>query len=171
MNEDEIPDEDEEENASDRTLVAATNGIDDEKDDHQPEYRMATITPSANTKPEFDEMQEDDEATLADPTIVTLQTPAPDQQILKQQQQQQDNMKRLMEKIERQRIAAQQRHQQQALITPTNKTPKKVFVSPGYEESSSTIDSSLHQQEKRIDEQTSSNTSIAEIEGRRSQLE
>lgn len=70
---------------------------------------------------------DDDEATLADPTIMTLQTPLPDAQTIRQQQQQ--NMHRLMEKIERQRKAAESRVQQQTkLQTPTMKTPKKLAV-------------------------------------------
>lgn len=164
MNEDEIP-EDEEDAASDRTLVA-----ENEEEKPSPEYRMATITPSANTVPVADEGHEDDEATLADPTIMTLQTPLPDQQLVKQQQQQ--NMQRLMEKIERQRKAAQNRANQQAsLVTPTIKTPKRLIVSPGYVESSESVESSAAQQEMTHEEQSSSNTITAEIEERRVKLE
>ena len=76
-----------------------------------------------------------------------------------------------MEKIERQRRAAQTRvNQQTALITPTIKTPKKLVVSPGYLESGTSVDSSLTQQDVQ-DEQSSSNTTTAEIEERRIQLE
>jgi hypothetical protein len=162
MNEDEIPEE-EEDAASDRTLVAQN-----EEENPSPEYRIATITPSANTIPIADEIHEDEEATLADPTIMTLQTPLPEQQFVKQQQQ---NIHRLMEKIERQRKAAQNRtNQQPTLITPTNKTPKKLIVSPGYDESGTSIDSSLTQQDIQ-EEQSSSNTTTAEIEERRAKLE
>ena len=93
MNEEDIPQEKEEEAASDRILVAEI------EENPSPEYRMATITPSVNTVPVADEAHDDDEATLADPTIITLQTPLPDPQAIRQQQQQ--NMHRLMEKIER----------------------------------------------------------------------
>lgn len=162
MNEDDILEDDA---ASDRTLVA-----ENEEENPAPEYRMATITPSANTMQVADEIQEDDEATLADPTIMTLQTPLPEQQNLAKQQQ---NMQRLMEKIEQQRKAAQNRMNQQAtFVTPTIKTPKKLVVSPGYIESGTSIDSSLTQQEVQ-DEQSisSSNTTTAEIEERRTKLE
>jgi len=162
MNEDDIPEE--EDASSDRTLIA-----ENEEENPNPEYRMTTITPSANTIPVADEVHEDDEATLADPTIMTLQTPLPDQQIVKQQQQQ--NMHRLMEKIERQRKLAQNRiNQQTTIVTPTIKTPKKLLVSPGYDQSGSSVDSSLTQQEVQ-DEQSSSNTTTAEIEERRIKLE
>jgi hypothetical protein len=162
MNEDDILEE--EDASSDRTLIA-----ENEEENPNPEYRMATITPSANTIPVADEGHEDDEATLADPTIMTLQTPLPDQQIVKQQQQQ--NMHRLMEKIERQRKLAQNRiNQQTTIVTPTIKTPKKLLVSPGYDQSGSSVDSSLTQQEVQ-DEQSSSNTTTAEIEERRIKLE
>jgi hypothetical protein len=161
MNEDDILEE--EDASSDRTLIA-----ENEEENPNPEYRMATITPSANTIPVADEGHEDDEATLADPTIMTLQTPLPDQQIVKQQQQ---NMHRLMEKIERQRKLAQNRiNQQTTIVTPTIKTPKKLLVSPGYDQSGSSVDSSLTQQEVQ-DEQSSSNTTTAEIEERRIKLE
>ena len=70
MNEEDIPEEGEEDAASDRTLVA-----ENVEENSSPEYRMVTITPSANTIPVADEVQEDEEATLADPTIMTLQTP------------------------------------------------------------------------------------------------
>lgn len=169
MNDDDvekIPDEAEEnenDGSNNRTLVEQN-----EEERPSPEYRMATVTPSVNTKPVADELQEDDEATLADPTIMTLQTPLPDPLVLKQQQQR--NMQRLMEKIERQRQAAQYRTNQQALITPTNKTPKKLVVSPGYDESTSTINSSITQ-EAILEEISSSNTTTAEIEDRRIQLE
>ncbi|CAF3642664.1 unnamed protein product, partial [Rotaria sp. Silwood2] len=90
------------------------------------------------------------------------------QQYVKQQQQQ--NMHRLMEKIERQRKAAQNRvNQQTSLVTPTIKTPKRLIVSPGYVESSTSIDSSLTQQDIH-EEQSSSNTTTAEIEERRAKL-
>jgi hypothetical protein len=162
MNEDDILEE--EDASNDRTLIA-----ENEEENPNPEYRMATITPSANTIPVADEGHEDDEATLADPTIMTLQTPLPDQQIVKQQQQQ--NMHRLMEKIERQRKLAQNRiNQQTTIVTPTIKTPKKLLVSPGYDQSGSSVDSSLTQQEVQ-DEQSSSNTTTAEIEERRIKLE
>ena len=166
MNEDDIPEEGEEDAASDRTLVA-----ENEEENPSPEYRMTTITPSANTIPLADEIHDDDEeATLADPTIMTLQTPLPEQPIVQKQQQQQ-NMHRLMEKIDRQRKAAQNRtNQQTALVTPTIKTPKKLVVSPAYAESGSSTDSSLTQQ-NLPDEQSSSNTTTAEIEERRIQLE
>jgi len=167
MNEDDVPEEGEDDAASDRTLVAQN-----EEENPSPEYRMATITPSANTIPVADEIQEDEEATLADPTIMTLQTPLPEQQVVKQQQQQQ-NMHRLMEKIERQRKAAQNRtNQQTTIVTPTIKTPKKLIVSPGYAESGTSIDSSLTQQDIQ-DEQSSSNTTTttADIEERRIKLE
>jgi hypothetical protein len=160
MNEDDIPEEDAE---NDRTLVA-----ENEEENPSPEYRMATITPSANTIPIADEIiHEDDEATLADPTIMTLQTPLPEQQSIKQQ-----NINRLMEKIERQRKAALNRTNQQitTLVTPTHKTPKKLIVSPGYEESETSGDSSVAQQDIQ-DEQSSSNTTTAEIEQRRIKLE
>ena len=161
MNEEDIPEEDA---SSDRTLVA-----ENEEENPAPEYRMATITPTANTIPVAEEAQEDDEATLADPTIMTLQTPLPDQQVLRQQQQQ--NMHRLMDKIERQRKAAQNRvSQQTSIVTPTTKTPKKLLVSPGYDESESSVASSLAQQEVQ-DGQSSSNTTTAEIEERRIKLE
>ncbi|CAM4878180.1 unnamed protein product [Rotaria socialis] len=168
MNEGEIPeDEEEEDAASDRTLVAQN-----EEENPSPEYRMTTVTPSANTVPVADEIHEDDEATLADPTIMTLQTPLPEQQLTKQQQQQ--NMRRLMEKIERQRAAAQNRaNQQAALVTPTIKTPKRLIVSPGYIDSSESINSSVTQQDIIRQEQSSSssNTTTAEIEERRTELE
>ena len=164
MNEEDIPLEDEEEEgASDRTLVA-----ENDEENLSPEYRMATITPSVNTMPIAEEMHEDDEATLADPTIMTLRTPLPDQQMIQKQQQQ--NMHRLMEKIERQRKAAENRAQHQTkLETPTMKTPKKLVVSPGYDDSGSSIDSSAAQQEVQ-EEQSSANTTTAEIEERRIQL-
>jgi len=160
MNEDDILEE--EDAASDRTLVAEN----EEEENPHPEYRMATITPSANTIPLADEVHEDEEATLADPTIMTLQTPLPEQPVVKQQ-----NIHRLMEKIERQRQAAQNRtNQPTTLVTPTIKTPKKLIVSPGYAESGTSDDSSLTQQEVQ-DEQSSSNTTTAEIEERRIKLE
>jgi len=160
MNEEDIPEE-EEDAASDRTLVA-----ENEEENPHPEYRMATITPSANTIPLADEVHEDEEATLADPTIMTLRTPLPEQTVVKQQ-----NMHRLMEKIERQRQAAQNRtNQPTTLVTPTIKTPKKLIVSPGYVESGTSNDSSLTQPEIQ-DEQSSSNTTTAEIEERRIKLE
>jgi hypothetical protein len=164
MNEEDIPEEDA---SSDRTLVA-----ENEEENPAPEYRMATVTPTANTIPVAEEGHDDDEATLADPTIMTLQTPLPDQQVVKQQQQQQQqNMHRLMEKIERQRKAAQNRiNQPTNIVTPTIKTPKKLLVSPGYDESGSSVDSSLIQQEVQ-DGQSSSNTTTAEIEERRIKLE
>ncbi|CAF3388493.1 unnamed protein product [Rotaria sp. Silwood1] len=166
MNEDEIPEEEEEEEEdanSDRTLVAQN-----EEENPSPEYRLTTITPSANTIPIADEIHDDDEATLADPALITLQTPLPEQENVKQQQQ---NMHRLMEKIERQRKAAQNRsNQQTAFVTPTIKTPKRLIVSPGYIESSTSIDSSLTQQDIH-EEQSSSNTTTAEIEERRAKLE
>ena len=81
MNEEDIPQEEEEEAASDRTLVA-----ENEEENPSPEYRMATITPSVNTVPVADEAHDDDEATLADPTIMTLQTPLPDPQAIRQHQ-------------------------------------------------------------------------------------
>ncbi|CAF1185355.1 unnamed protein product [Adineta steineri] len=165
MNEDENVDE--EDAASDRTLIADNE---QEVENPSPEYRMATITPSVNTMPLADENHEDDEATLADPTIMTLQTPLPEQPVIKQQ-----NIHRLMEKIQRQRQAAQNRtDQQQTLVTPTIKTPKRLVVSPGYEESSSTsADSSVTQPNIRDEEeqQSSANTTTAEIEERRVQLE
>ena len=166
MNEEDIPpEEEEEEAASDRTLVA-----ENEEENPSPEYRMATITPSVNTVPIADEGHEDDEATLADPTIMTLQTPLPDQQMIRQQQQQ--NMHRLMEKIERQRKAAENRTQQQTkLQTPTMKTPKKLVVSPGYVDSGSSVDSSEARQDVQEEGQSSANTTTAEIEERRIQLE
>lgn len=166
MNEEDIPQEDEEEEGvNDRTLVA-----ENEEENSSPQYRMATITPSVNTVPVAEEVHdEDDEATLADPTIMTLQTPLPDQQMIQKQQQQ--NMHRLMEKIERQRKAAENRAQQQTkLQTPTMKTPKKLVVSPGYVDSGSSVDSSAAPQEIQ-EEQSSANTSTAEIEERRIQLE
>ncbi|CAF2111069.1 unnamed protein product [Rotaria magnacalcarata] len=169
MNEDEIPEDEEEDAASDRTLIAQN-----EEENPSPEYRMTTVTPSANTVPVADEIHEDDEATLADPTIMTLQTPLPEQQLTKQQQQQQQqNMRRLMEKIERQRAAAQNRaNQQAALVTPTIKTPKRLIVSPGYIDSSESINSSATQQDLIHQEQSSSsNTATAEIEERRTELE
>ena len=160
MNEDDIPEE--EDAASDRTLVAEN----EDEENPSPEYRMTTITPSANTIPIADEGHDDEEATLADPTIMTLQTPLPEQQLAKQQ-----NMHRLMEKIERQRQAAQNRtNQQTTLVTPTIKTPKKLIVSPGYGESSTSDDSSLTQQDIQ-EEQSSSNTTTADIEERRIKLE
>jgi hypothetical protein len=159
MNEEDIPEE--EDAASDRTLVA-----ENEEENPHPEYRMATITPSANTIPLADEIHDDEEATLADPAIMTLQTPLPEQHVVKQQ-----NIHRLMEKIERQRQAAQSRtNQQTTFVTPTIKTPKKLIVSPGYAESGTSNDSSLTQQEVQ-DEQSSSNTTTAEIEERRIKLE
>ena len=152
MNEEDIPDE--EDAASDRTLVA-----ENEEENPSPEYRMTTVTPSI---PVADEVHEDEEATLADPTIMTLQTPIPEQQLIKQQ-----NINRLMEKIERQRQAAQNRtNQQTALVTPTIKTPKRLIVSPGYAESSTSADTSVTQEE-----QSSTNTTTAEIEERRTKLE
>jgi hypothetical protein len=164
MNEDDIPEEGEDDAASDRTLVAQN-----EEENPSPEYRMTTITPSANTIQVADELHDDDEATLADPTIMTLQTPLPEQQGIQKQQQQ--NMHRLMEKIERQRKAAQNRtNQQTSLVTPTIKTPKKLVVSPGYAESVTSTDSSVTQQDVP-DEQSSSSTTTAEIEERRIQLE
>jgi hypothetical protein len=139
MNEDEIQEE-EEDAASDRTLIA-----ENEEENTSPEYRMATITPSANTIQVAEEVQDDEEATLADPTIMTLQTPLPGQELAKQQQ---NNMYRLMEKIDRQRKAAQNRTTQQTTTdTPTIKTPKRLIVSPGYLESSTSMDSSLTQQD------------------------
>jgi hypothetical protein len=166
MNEDDIPEEGEDDAASDRTLIAQN-----EEENPSPEYRMATITPSANTIPVADEIQEDEEATLADPTIMTLQTPLPEQQVGKQQQQQQ-NMHRLMEKIERQRKAAQNRTNQQTIIvTPTIKTPKKLIVSPGYVESGTSIDSSLTQQDIQDEQLSSNTTTTADIEERRIKLE
>lgn len=168
MNEDEEVeklDDEENEAENDRTLIA-----EDEQQKEEVEYRMATITPTvANTKPVVDEAQDDDEATLADPTIMTLQTPLPDPNVLKQQQQR--NMQRLMEKIERQRRAAQHRASQQAIITPINKTPKKIVVSPGYEESSTNATEISTSQNDSPEEQSSSNTTTAEIEDRRIQLE
>ena len=158
--------EEEEEAESDRTLIAQ----DEETENVSPEYRMATLTPSANTKQVVEEIQEDDdEATMADPTLMTLvQTPLPDPQVLKDQQQ--TNMKRLMEKIERQRQAAQHRlTQQQALVTPSHKTPQRLVVSPGYGESAS----SSGEERSVIQEQSisSSASSNVEIEERRLQLE
>lgn len=172
MNEDDIVEEDA---TSDRTLVPENEEEKQEEleENPSPEYRMATITPTvANTIPmATDEIHEDEEATLADPTIMTLQTPLPEQQHLLKHQQQQ-NMQRLMDKIEKQRKAAQNRSSQQptTFVTPTNKTPKKLLVSPGYIESETSIDSSISQQ-KEQDEQSSSNTTTAEIEERRIQLE
>ena len=58
MNEEDIPLEEEEEAASDRTLVA------ENEENPSPEYRMAMITPSVNTVPVADEIHDDDEATL-----------------------------------------------------------------------------------------------------------
>ena len=167
MNEDEIVED--EDAASDRTLIA-----EDQEENPSPEYRMTTITPSANTMQIADEIHDDEEATLADLTIMTLQTPLPEQQLVKQQQQQ--NMHRLMEKIERQRKAAQNRtNQQTTLVTPTIKTPKRLIVSPGYVENSTTTttDSSLTQQDiqEEEEEQSSSNTTTDQIEQRRAKLE
>jgi len=163
MNEDEIVEE-EEDAASDRTLVAEN---DEQVENPAPEYRIATVTPSANTMPIDDDGQEDEEATLADPTIMTLQTPLPEQQFAKQQ-----NMHRLMEKIERQRQAAQNRsNQQTVVVTPTIKTPKRLVVSPGYVESSTSMDSSSTQHDIREEEVSSSNTTTADIEERRTKLE
>jgi hypothetical protein len=160
MNEDEIPEE-EEDAASDRTLIP-----ENEEENPSPEYRMTTITPSANTVQIADELHEDEEATLADPTIMTLHTPLPEQQVIKAQ-----NIHRLMDKIERQRKAAQNRtNQQPTFVTPTIKTPKKLVVSPGYDESSASEDSSLTQQYIQED-QSSANTTTAEIEERRAKLE
>ena len=159
--------EEEEGDASDRTLIAQN-----EEENPPPEYRMATVTPSANTIPVVDEVHDDDEATLADPTIMTLQTPLPEQQQQQpiKQQQQQQNMHRLLEKIERQRKAAQNRtNQQTEPITPTIKTPKRLVVSPGYAEGGTSIDSSSTPQEIQ-EEQSSSNTTTADIEERRAQL-
>lgn len=163
MNEDDIPeDEEAEDGASDRTLVA-----ENEEENPSPEYRLATVTPSANTVPIAEELHEDEEATLADPTIMTLQTPLPEQQVIKQQQ----NLQHLMAKIERQRKAAQNRsNQQAALVTPTIKTPKRVIVSPGYIESSTSIESGSTQQENQ-EEQSTASTTTAEIEERRAKLE
>ena len=163
MTEDDVQDDDA---ASDRTLV-------DEDDAHtaRPEYRMVSVTPSANTLPVADEVQDEEEATLADPTLMTLHTPLPDQQAVKgQQQQQQQNMNRLLEKIERQRRAAQNRSSQQPLVTPTNKTPKRLVVSPGYDESVTTLDSSATPPDA-LDEQSSSNATSTDIEERRATLE
>ncbi|UJR35090.1 hypothetical protein I4U23_027865 [Adineta vaga] len=157
-------DEPEEDAASDRTLIAE-NEEEGEEANAFPEYRMATITPSVNTIPMAnEEIQEDEEATLADPTLMTLQTPLPEQQFIKQQ-----NINRLMEKIQRQRQAAQNRTSQQTTTdTPTIKTPKRLVVSPGYVESSTSADSSVIQ----VDEQLSVNTTAtAEIEERRTKLE
>jgi hypothetical protein len=159
MNEDEILEE--EDAASDRTLIP-----ENEEENPSPEYRMTTITPSANTVQIADELHEDEEATLADPTIMTLHTPLPEQQVIKAQ-----NIHRLMDKIERQRKAAQNRtNQQPTFVTPTIKTPKKLVVSPGYDESSASEDSSLTQQYIQED-QSSANTTTAEIEERRAKLE
>ena len=160
MTEEDVQDDDA---ASDRTLVAQ-----DDAETAQPEYRMASVTPSANTVPVVDEVQDEEEATLADPTLMTLQTPLPEQQTAKDQQQQ--NMNRLLEKIERQRRAAQSRSAQQPLVTPTNKTPKRLVVSPGYAESVTTLDSSATQPDV-LDEHSSSNTTSADIEERRAKLE
>ena len=162
--------EGEEANESDRTLIAQ----DEEVEKNSAEYRMATVTPSANTKQVAEDIQDDDdddeEATMADPTLITLmQTPLPDPQVLKEQQQK--NMKRLMEKIERQRQAAQHRlTHQQTLIIPSNKTPQRLIVSPGYGGSvSSSNEERSVIQEKSIS--SSSSTSTVEIEERRLQLE
>jgi len=154
MNEDENIEEDA---ASDRTLVA--ENIEDE----QPavEYRLATQTPTVNPNTIIEELPDDDEATLADPTIMTLQTPLPEQSTIKQKQ----NMLKLLDKIERQRKAAQNRSEQQtAVVTPTVKTPAKLIVSPGYVQSSTSPDSSEQSD-------SSANTTTAEIEQRRIQLE
>jgi hypothetical protein len=161
MNEDDIP-EDEEDGISDRTLVQ-----ENEEENPSPEYRMTTITPSVNTIPIADENHDDEEATLADPTLITLQTPLPEQQqIIKQQ-----NINRLMEKIQQQRKAAFNRTNQQVnFVTPTIKTPKKLVVSPGYIESNTSDDSSLTQQDIH-EEQSSANTTTDHMEERRAKLE
>ncbi|CAF1578036.1 unnamed protein product, partial [Adineta ricciae] len=160
MNEDEGVDE--EDVASDRTLIADNE---EEEEEVQAQYRMATVTPSVNTVPlANEEVHEDEEATLADPTLMTLQTPLPEQQQLIKQQ----NINRLMEKIERQRQAAQNRSNQQSIVTPTMKTPKRLVVSPGYVESTTSANSSVVQG----DEQSSANTTAtADIEARRNHLE
>ena len=161
MNEDEGGDE--EDAASDRTLIADNE---EEGEEVQAQYRMATVTPSVNTVPlANEEVHEDEEATLADPTLMTLQTPLPEQQQLIKQQ----NINRLMEKIERQRQAAQNRSNQQSIVTPTMKTPKRLVVSPGYVESTTSANSSVVQ----ADEQSSSanTTATADIEERRNHLE
>lgn len=164
--------EEEEANESDRTLIGEDE--DEEVEKKSGDYRMATMTPSVNTKQVGEEIEDDaddddEEATMADPTLISLmRTPLPDPQVLKEQQEK--NMKRLMEKIERQRQAAQHRlSDQQGLIVPSTKTPQRLIVSPGYGANVSSTNE--QRQEKSICSSSSSTTSTIEIEERRLQLE